>query len=69
MKPIFKKEMLKILELFINGELLDDEVKKNKNKLESLNIMNPKDILQLIPNYWKLNEPLDKKDKDKTLFH
>ena len=32
MKPIFKKEMLKILELFINGELLDDEVKKNKNK-------------------------------------
>ena len=69
MKPIFKKEMLKILELFINGELLDDEVKKNKNKLESLNIMNPKDILQLIPNYWKLNESLDKKDKDKTLFH
>ena len=69
MKPMFKKEMLKILELFINGELLDEEVKNNKNKLELLNLMNPKDILQLIPNDWKLNEPLDEKDKDKTLFH
>jgi len=69
MKPRFKKEMLKILELFINGDLLDDEVKNNKNKLELLNLMNPKDILQLIPNDWKLNEPLDVNDKNKTLFN
>ena len=69
MKPMFKKEMLKILELFINGELLDEEVKNTKNKLELLNILNPKDILQLIPNDWKLNEPLDEKNKDKTLFN
>ena len=69
MKPIFKKEMLKILELFINGELLDEDVKNTKNKLELLNILNPKDILQLIPNDWKLNEPLDEKNKDKTLFN
>ena len=69
MKPMFKKEMLKILELFINGELLDEDVKNTKNKLELLNILNPKDILQLIPNDWKLNEPLDEKNKDKTLFN
>ena len=69
LQPIFKKEMLKMLELFINGELLDEDVKNNKNKLELLNLMNPKDILQLIPNDWKLSEPLDEKSKDKTLFH
>ncbi len=69
MKPVFKKEMLKILELFISGELLDEEVKKNKNKLELLNLLNPKDILELIPNDWKLNEPLDVNDKNKTLFN
>ena len=33
LKGIFKAEMLKILELFIKGELLDEETKKNKNKL------------------------------------
>ena len=69
MKQKFKKEMLKILELFISGELLDEEMKKNKNKLELLNLLNPKDILQLIPNDWKLNEPLEENNKDKTLFN
>ena len=69
MKPKFKKEMLKILELFVNGKLLDEEDKKNKNKLELLNLLNPKNILELIPDDWKLNEPLDENDKDKTLFN
>jgi hypothetical protein len=69
MKQKFKKEMLKILELFINGQLLDEEIKKDKNKLELLNLLNPKDILELIPNDWKLNEPLDENNKDKTLFN
>ena len=69
MKEKFKKEMLKILELFIKNELLDEETKKSKNKLELLNILNPKDILNLIPEDWKLNEPLDPNDKSKTLFN
>ena len=69
MKPKFKKEMLKILELFINGNLLDEEVKKNKNKLELLNLLNPKDILKLIPSDWKLSETLDPNAPDKTLFN
>ena len=68
-KGIFKAEMLKLLELFIKGELLDEETKKNKNKLELLNILNPKDILSMIPDDWKLNEPLDPNDKSKTLFN
>ena len=68
-KKIFKAEMLKILELFIKGELLDEETKKNKNKLELLNVLNPKDILGMIPDDWKLNEPLDKNDKSKTLYN
>ena len=68
-KAIFKQEMLKLLELFIKGELLDEETKKNKNKLELLNILNPKDILGMIPDDWKLNEPLDKNDKSKTLYN
>ena len=59
MKPLFKKEMLKLIDLFINGELLDQEARKNKNKLELLNLLNPKEILTLIPNDWKLNESLD----------
>jgi len=68
-KAIFKAEMLKILELFIKGELIDEETKKNKNKLELLNILNPKDILSMIPDDWKLNEPLDQNDKSKTLYN
>ncbi len=68
-KAIFKSEMLKILELFIKGELLDEEMKKTKNKLELLNILNPKEILGMIPDDWKLNEPLDQNNKDKTLFN
>ena len=69
MKPIFKKEMLKLIDLFISGELLDPEVSKNKNKLELLNILNPKEILTLLPSEWKLNESLDGKDKNKTIFN
>ena len=69
MKMNFKREMLKILELFVNGELLDEEVKKNKNKLELLNLLDPQEILGSIPNDWKLNEPLDEKNKDKTLYN
>ena len=69
LKPMFKREMLKILELFTSGKLLDEEMKKNKNKLELLNLLNPKDILKLIPDDWKLNEPLDANNKDKTLFN
>ena len=64
--------MLKIIDLFINGELLDKEEAKNKNKLELLNILNPKEILALIPSDWKLNEPLDEDNKDKnnrTIFN
>lgn len=61
--------MLKILDLFVNGDLLDEEAKNNKNKLELLNLLNPKEILGLIPNDWKLNEPLDEKDKEKTLYN
>ena len=68
-KNDFKKEMLKILELFIKGELLDEETQKSLNKLELLNILTPKEILNLIPKDWKLNEPLDPRDKDKTLFN
>ena len=71
-KLIFKKEMLKIIDLFIIGELLDKEEAKNKNKLELLNILNPKEILALIPSDWKLNEPLDEDNKDKnnrTIFN
>ena len=68
-KDKFKKEMLKILELFVKNELLDDETKKTKNKLELLNILNPKEILNMIPDDWKLNEPLDPNDKSKTLFN
>ena len=67
-KDEFKTEMLKLLELFIDGNLLDPEEKKNLNKLELLNILNPKDIMPLIPNEWKLNELLGEKSKDKTLF-
>ena len=71
-KLIYKKEMLKIIDLFISGELLDKEEAKNKNKLELLNILNPKEILSLIPSDWKLNEPLDDNQKDeknnKTIF-
>ena len=66
---MFKKEMLKILDLFVNGDLLDEEAKNNKNKLELLNLLNPKEILGLIPNDWKLNEPLDDNDKEKTLYN
>ena len=69
MKPLFKKEMLKLIDLFINGELLDPEIRKNKNKLELLNILNPKEILTLIPNDWKLNESLDGKDNNKTIYN
>ena len=69
MKPLFKKEMLKLIDLFINGELLDAEDVKNKNKLELLNILNPKEILGLIPNDWKLNESLDGKENNKTIFN
>jgi hypothetical protein len=65
-KLIFKKEMLKIIDLFIIGELLDKEEAKNKNKLELLNILNPKEILSLIPTDWKLNEVLDEDQKDKN---
>ena len=68
-KEIFKAEMLKLLELFVKEELLDEETKKNKNKLELLNVLNPKDILSMIPDDWKLNEPLDQNDKSKTLFN
>ena len=69
MKPLFKKEMLKLIDLFINGELLDSEEIKNKNKLELLNLLNPKEILGLIPNDWKLNESLDSKENSKTIFN
>ena len=69
MKPLFKKEMLKLIDLFINGELLDQEARKNKNKLELLNLLNPKEILTLIPNDWKLNESLDGKENNKTIFN
>ena len=69
MKQFFKKEMLKIIDLFISGELLDAEVSKNKNKLELLNLLNPKEILTLIPSDWKLNESLDGKDNNKTIFN
>ena len=62
----YKKEMLKIIDLFICGELLDKEEAKNKNKLELLNILNPKEIISLIPTDWKLNEPLDDSQKDIT---
>ena len=68
-KEIFKAEMLKLLELFVKEELLDEETKKNKNKLELLNVLNPKDILSMIPDDWKLNEPLEQNDKSKTLFN
>ena len=71
-KLVYKKEMLKIIDLFISGELLDKEEAKNKNKLELLNILNPKEILALIPSDWKLNEPLDEEHKDKnnrTIFN
>ena len=71
-KLVYKKEMLKIIDLFINGELLDKEEAKNKNKLELLNVLNPKEILALIPSDWKLNELLDEEHKDKnnrTIFN
>jgi hypothetical protein len=67
-KDIYKKEILKIIDLFISGELLDEEMKKDKSKLELLNILNPKEILALIPKGWKLNESLDGKDSNKTIF-
>jgi len=69
-KLLYKKEMLKIIDLFISGELLDKEEAKNKNKLELLNILNPKEIISLIPTDWKLNEPLDEnqKDNNRTIF-
>ena len=69
MKLSFKKEMLKLIDLFISGELLDQEVQKNKTKLELLNLLNPKEILTLIPNDWKLNESLDGKEKNKTIYN
>jgi len=69
MKQNFKKEMLKLIDLFINGELLDEEVKKNKNKLELLNLLNPKEIITLIPNDWKLSESLDDKNSNKTIYN
>ena len=69
MKPKLKKEMLKLIDLFISGELLDEEVKKNKNKLELLNMLNPKEILTLIPSEWKLNESLDDKENSKTIYN
>ena len=69
MKLNFKKEMLQLIDLFISGELLDQEVQKNKNKLELLNLLNPKEILTLIPNDWKLNESLDGKEKNKTIYN
>ena len=65
-KLTYKKEMLKLIDLFISGELLDKEVAKNKNKLEILNILNPKEIISSIPSDWKLNEPLDDTQKDKN---
>ena len=72
-KLVYKKEMLKIIDLFITEELLDKEQSKNKNKLELLNILNPKEILSLIPSDWKLNEPLDENQKDpnnsRTIFN
>ena len=64
-KSIFKKEMLKIIDLFISGELLDKEEAKKKTKLELINILNPKEIISLIPSDWKLNEPLDETQQDK----
>ena len=69
MKQIFKKEMLKLIDLFIEGELLDPEVSQNKSKLEMLNLLNPKEMLGLLPKDWKLNESLDGKDKNKTIFN
>ena len=70
---MFKKEMLKIIDLFITGELLDKEESKNKSKLELLNILKPKEIISLIPSNWKLNEPLDENQKDpnnnRTIFN
>ena len=72
-KDMFKKEMLKIIDLFISGELLDKEEVKKKTKLELINILNPKEIISLIPSDWKLNEPLDDTQKDKenckTIFN
>ena len=72
-KSMFKKEMLKIIDLFISGELLDKEEVKKKTKLELINILNPKEIISLIPSDWKLNEPLDDTQKDKenckTIFN
>ena len=72
-KSMFKKEMLKIINLFISGELLDKEEAKKKTKLELINILNPKEIISLIPSDWKLNEPLDETQKDKenckTIFN
>lgn len=72
-KSMFKKEMLKIIDLFISGELLDKEEAKKKTKLELINILNPKEIISLIPSDWKLNEPLDETQKDKenckTIFN
>ena len=72
-KSMFKREMLKIIDLFISGELLNPEEAKNKNKLELINILNPKEIISLIPSDWKLNEPLDETQKDKenckTIFN
>ena len=69
MKGMCKKEMLKIIDLFIRGELLDFELRKKKNKLELLNLLNPKEILNLLPKEWKLNESLDEKDKSKTIYN
>jgi len=70
---MFKKEMLKIIDLFITGELLDKEESKNKSKLELLNILKPKEIISLIPSDWKLNEPLDETQTDpfnkRTIFN
>ena len=70
---MFKKEMLKIIDLFITGELLDKEESKNKSKLELLNILKPKEIISLIPSDWKLNEPLDETQNEpfnkRTIFN
>ena len=68
MKPNFKKEMLKLIYLYLNGQLIDEKDKKNKTKLEMLNMLNPKDILSLIPSDWKLNEALDENDNEKTIY-
>ena len=55
----FKNEMLNIISKFMKGELVDKKINnKNQSKLSLIEVLNPAEILDDIPDDWKISEQI-----------